>query len=226
MKERPILMSGPLVVQTMKWFKTQTRRVMTCATGPSLSVECHGNGRATLSWLTGAGPGYPVDEQTKEIACPYGVPGDRLWVRETWAIATGEPNDRNAVIRYRSDMALRPLVIPPDWSWAPMSTLTRFHPSIHMPRWASRLTLEIVEVRAQRLQDISEADARAEGVLSEAELNVLRLDMNDANGVTWGRDRFKALWDSINSKRLVGGKPVTWEANPYVWAITYRVVQP
>ena len=83
-KERPILFSGPMVRAILEGRKTVTRRVITQATGPSLSVEMLESGQALLSWLVGHGPGYEVGEKLKFVDCPYGKPGDRLWVRETW----------------------------------------------------------------------------------------------------------------------------------------------
>ena len=85
MKERPILFSGAMVRAILDGRKTQTRRVLKQAVGPSLSVGIEEEpGVAELSWLSGPGPGYDVEETIKRVACPYGQPGDRLWVRETW----------------------------------------------------------------------------------------------------------------------------------------------
>jgi hypothetical protein len=153
--------------------------------------------------------------------CPYGVAGDRLWVRESWQYANwteeGEP-----YIRYAADDAQR-LVdcgqIPEEWidrledKWAGLSTPAnyaidnraadrRWRPSIHMPRWASRITLEITDVRVQRLQDITYEDAEMEGVCCDMSARTFR-------------DHFHALWDRINGAGA-------WNANPWVWALTFR----
>ncbi|HUV48247.1 MAG TPA: hypothetical protein VMX11_04645, partial [Actinomycetes bacterium] len=109
------------------------------------------------------------------LRCPFGVVGDRLWVRETFACP-------ETVRYYRADDAG---ILPPGTKWTP---------SIHMPRWASRLSLTITDVRVQRLQDISEADAEAEG-----------LD---------GRDLFACTWVNLYG-------PKSWLTNPWVWAITF-----
>ena len=142
--------------------------------------------------------------------CPYGRIGDLLWVRETWGLLDTEPSDgpERAHVFYRATDGKRPELRYQLW-----------RPSIFMPRWASRLTLRIVDVRAQRLQEISEADARAEGVRPSAALTVV-----DNHG-SWHpelanthRGALACLWDSLNAKRA------PWGANPPVWAITFELV--
>jgi hypothetical protein len=126
-------------------------------------------------------------EEVVNIRSPYGVPGDRLWVREAWSDASGTGGDQLALYRatYKGHSGI---------AWKP---------SIHMPRWASRDTLEVVSVRPERLQAITEADAIAEGVQM-----VGPADLTD-------RGSFAKLWDSING-------PGSWERNDWVWRIEFR----
>lgn len=149
-------------------------------------------------WLNNCHPQEPIGR------CPYGAPGDRLWVRETWAdVATTDPGMTCAPsLRYR----------------ATGDTAAKWRPSIFMPRWASRITLAVESVTAERLQDITEDEARAEGV----EPIVGKIMVNGVVGDGFiGHPVlcFKALWDSINGKRA------PWEKNPWVWRIAFSVVK-
>ena len=196
MKERPILFSAPMVRALLDGRKTQTRRAVK---------------GEPLRWLNEAGftPGFVADPGN--CLCPYGAPGDRLWVRETFSGPWGCET-------------LRPRHWPegePIWFWADgnpeWGDWTRPRPSIHMPRWASRLTLRITEVRVQRLQTIADHDCLAEGVLEtdfyeQAERKV-------SAGAPWSPERlaFADLWQSING---------TWEVNPWVWAVSFERVKP
>lgn len=140
--------------------------------------------------------------------CPYGVPGDRLWVRETWF--HDFEYDR---LFYRADAdadgTVPYLVHGCAGGGVGNAHIDRWRPSIHMPRWASRLTLEIKAVRVERLQEISEEDARAEGV-EKAEAT------DGALSYVLG---FSDLWDSINAKRGYG-----WHTNPWVWVVEFERV--
>ena len=137
--------------------------------------------------------------------CPYGVPGDRLWVRETWTTESprwdGEKPEAfmDSVLTHNDALLYKATDKDADRIW---------RPSIFMPRWASRITLEITDVRVERLQDISEADAEAEGATPQVVLP------GDAVSYVAG---FYWLWDSINAKRGYG-----WDRNPLVWVITFR----
>ena len=193
--------------------KTQTRRVLKQATGPSLSVGIEDEpGVAELSWLSGDGPGYDVHETVKKVPCPYGQPGDRLWVRESFS-------GPHCMERTEEYPAMPPGQWPnesPIWYWADgepdHGDWTRPRPSIHMPRWASRITLEIVSVRVERLQDISEADAQAEGCEIE-------YDTPDGHGSQPSYYRgYMNLWESING-------PGSWDANPWVWCVEFRRIE-
>jgi hypothetical protein len=185
MKERPILFSAPMVRAILAGTKTQTRRVMK---PQPLSVDGGVPFGNAPKWAH-AEPGSAV------MRCPYGKRGDRLWVRETWAYgihALASSHDEDGPFCYAA-------------TDSKMSRLcTKWRPSIHMPRHASRIKLEVTSVHVERLQDISEADALAEGVNSlpaETRLLTPRLD-------------YVALWNAING-------PGSWEANPWVWVVEF-----
>lgn len=219
MKVRPILFSAPMINALLDGRKTQTRRVV--------------KNEMAYSCLTGD---CPHDLQTEcdkamQATCPYGQPGDLLWCRETWAT--------NKVIRH--PQREKNLLFKADYrdnSGQSQNTLSvamlinagldsgsggKWKPSIFMPRIASRLTLETTGVRVERLQDISEEDARAEGV----KIPVCRAENGD---IRWlrrmcgpyipkdssFREHYALLWSEINGE-------VSWNANPWVWALTFRV---
>lgn len=188
---RPILFSGAMVRALLDGSKTQTRRIVKDLPPWPITEICHDAG-GTGKWM----PNGPAPSGTGMAAghwrlCPYGQPGDRLWVRETFCdLDDGE-------FEYRADGECDPNVVP------------RWTPSIHMPRAASRILLEIVSVRVERLQDISEGDAWAEGV-DKAEA----LSMACADGATAA---YSALWQRINGAG-------SWEANPWVWVVEFKRV--
>jgi hypothetical protein len=124
--------------------------------------------------------------------CPYGQPGDRLWVRETWG-----PCDGGAC--YRADENAESLAVPDGGRW---------RPSIHMPRWASRIDLEVTGVRVERLQDISDADAIAEGSQEPSLVPITGARLSE-------RAVIAALWESIHG-------PGSWGANPFVWVVEFK----
>lgn len=262
MKERPILFSGPMVRAILEGWKTQTRRVVKAE-----------HLRGSME------PGQVLNERTTNDAprwCPYVQPGDRLWVRETWAYNGQayknygpEERRREGYVTYAADGAKVThyfpegpmLPSPPQTLPARMETedevsfenrkndyyinyFRRFRPSIHMPRWASRITLEVTEVRVQRLQEVSEEDARAEGVAPviheewtaydpetegypsfsvepDAEtIACRRLENIRHHGpkvISTAKEQFRLLWLSINGLE-------SWDANPWTWAISFRVL--
>lgn len=188
MTERPIIFSAPMVRALLAGTKTQTRRVVKL---PQM-IEEPGDPDATrVAWLSpsNAEPGwygwmteYP-NEGAAHIRCPYGAPGDRLWVRETWA-------DCGDMVRY--------------YATDDVHHLRRKRSSIHMPRWASRITLEVTAIRVERLQEISRGDAMAEGCPFP----------NMAKGDD-PRKWYADLWDQINGSG-------SWEANPWVWVVDFK----
>lgn len=163
-------------------------------------------------------PGEPVfgvydDNGEWGAKCSYGRPGDLLWVRETWAWYDGMGNECPHIL-YRADNTIIPadvrkerLEIAAAWQDAAMMDYRledRWRPSIHMPKWISRITLEVTAVRDERLQDISEEDAKAEGVTP----SLVGFDLDHLKY----RAGFQMLWDSINAKR-----GYDWNSNPWVW---------
>lgn len=227
MKERPILFSAPMVLALLSGAKTQTRRLVKSielrdgikgvrvpgGAACYLDFEIPG-----LGWRPfGGSPTIPYPPDKVAAACPHGAPGDRLWVRETWAPFDGDLN-RNAApegvgAMYRADRSF--MLEPSQW-----------RPSIHMPRWASRIDLEMTGVRVERLQDISEADARAEGI-REGHHDVPAAMGGGVRtwgigGDEWWTDpvaAFRALWVDINGAG-------SWSANPWVWVVSFRRVRP
>jgi hypothetical protein len=202
MKERPILFSGAMVRALLDGSKTQTRRVLKQATGLSLSVDDKGDGTAELSWLHGDGPGYPVHETTKIVPCPYGIPGDRLWVRESfWGCDMPGFGDQPCVV-YEDEWhgkEYRPAEA------RPFARRFGHIPGIHMPRDASRILLEVTGVRVEGLQHITDDDGWAEGCPEDA---------------TWSLDWYRSLWDSLNASRGYG-----WDVNPWVWVVKFKRIE-
>lgn len=200
MKEKPILFSGPMVRAILEGRKTQTRRLF--------------KGRDYRWWQACGGEigdeGLPVAENSLgdpvTIYGPYQI-GDILWVRERHAM----DRDQTTVI-YRADPMFDDCK-PGDFAW-------KWRPSIHMPRWASRITLEVTEVRAQRLQDITEEDAKAEGADVWPYDPMQPMTTGELGGEHPYRGGFAVLWDAINDHRA------TWNSNPWVWVYAFRRVTP
>ena len=202
MKERPILFSAPMVRAILDGRKTQTRRIVKPQPVQHPSPPCNPDydieWRGFILWLSKGEAAKCMPEY-----CPYGQPGDRLWVRETfYGIRDG--GDGNPCVAYRVDCP--PCFAPKDAKWKP---------SIFMPRWASRITLEITAVRVERLQAITEADAKAEGVKAW-QSEGYRVAHNIFDGTKLA---YAELWNEING-------PGSWAANPWVWVIQFRRVTP
>jgi hypothetical protein len=198
---RPILFSGAMVRALLDGSKTQTRR--------ALKVRCQEIGERDdgSRWPWSENPNTAGDHWH---ACPYGQPGDRLWVRETFldTLGTGVEHRDESGLRHRYAFAAD--CAPGSYGdQARKDYGLKWKPSIHMPRAASRILLEIVSVRVERLQDISEGDAWAEGV-DKAEA----LSMPCADGATAA---YSALWQRINGAG-------SWEANPWVWVVEFKRV--
>lgn len=201
MKERPILFSGPMVRAILEGRKTVTRRAVKPWQVPTLQED----GRWLATAQRHARWGFGVDgkdaqacaaELASSGCCPYGSPGRRLWVRETYA-------DIGCRLTYRADTDDGAHCMVKKWI-----------PSIHMPRSACRLMLEVTAVRVERLQDISEEQAIAEGPPG--------LTFPAPPGSHWvtedGRRRaFMRLWDDVNGAGA-------WDANPWVWVVEFKRV--
>ncbi len=239
MKERPILFTGPMVRAIIEGRKTVTRRVMKYQPHEDASVTV-GNYNVTVVDRHGEqqpGPeafGAWWSDGERGCICPHGQPGDRLWVRETWTDVNlcGAP-----ALAYRADEDIRDLMEEPGFlddrgafnyddprvkpypfaCWYADLDQARWRPSIHMPRWASRILLEITAVRVERLQDISEEQAKAEGVRDAGEGS---FDVEDSKHFAADpRESFASLWSSINGES-------SWDANPWVWCIEFKRVTP
>lgn len=211
-KERPIIFSGDMVRAILDGRKSMTRRVLNPQPNDVKGWKCAGI----------------QDDSVKY--CPHGQPGDRLWVRETFQYVSCDdgpfesrdkgmyfPNDEERFrIEYLSTMG-------PVIEWDPPN----FRPSIHMPRWASRITLEVTGVRVERVQDITEDDAKAEGVAMGYEALKIEIPENASMEmierysnpplVESHQIGFKKLWNSINDKRGYG-----WDKSPQVWVVEFK----
>lgn len=197
MKEKPILFSGPMIRAILANTKTQTRRIfkpdrMTWDANGRYTTHAMRGGELSV---TGSGPFKP---SSWLHYCPYGQPGDRLWVRETFGHFERKENFApGCEVFYRADG--ESLAVEP------------WRPSIHMPRWASRITLEVTGVRVETLQDIDLADALAEGI---SDTGALILD-SAGNEQVGPIAEYAVLWEQING-------PDSWAANPWVWVIEFR----
>lgn len=215
-RERPILFSGPMIKAILSGQKTVTRRVI--KPQPPEGSEIATINEAEGWWEVAALPGFGgcmPNVSRGAIACPYGEAGDRLWVRETFRVtgASGYGGVTNAVsIEYRAGGAK---IFPATWEQYDKAAgnTEGWRPSIVLPRWASRITLEVVSVRIERVQDITPQDAAAEGfdLHSWSERGVLSRD------ALMG---FRDLWDKLNGPRGFG-----WDSNPFVWVISFRRIE-
>lgn len=200
MNEKPILFNSEMVNAILSGRKTQTRRIM--RDQPEVippEDECGVPGY----WIPYNAGKTMVRNEMMTIACPLGNPGDQLWVRETWA--------RYNIDQASHDMAYR-ATTPADW---PKDGLWR--PSIHMPRWASRINLLITGVRVERLNDISEQDAISEGLECYVDDGVPYYGPFN-NGDCRPDVVFRGLWDSIYGQK----EGENWQANPWVWVIEFE----
>jgi hypothetical protein len=204
MKERPILFSAPMVRAILDGSKTQTRRIRGLEAvniNPDArvgAVHSHHNLWDFVMHDNGTQRG---------IKCPYGQPGDQLWVRETFKFRQGGPvyDAAGGVMDSMDDeLTYRATNPKSSKSWTP---------SIHMPRWASRIHLEITGIRVERLQACSGIDAKAEGVAIPAHIP------HDGADLDWAIREYKALWESINGEG-------SWDANPWVWVVEFKVIKP
>ena len=214
MSERGIIFSGPMVRAILADRKTVTRRLVRANTkrlagardlaaaqpmAGGLFVPSSG---MVLSTASG---GLSKAMQDTILHCPYGARGDRLWVRETWQTCT-DPDDRDPdEVVYAADHdGEHPGFAEDGWSW---------RPSIYMPRWASRITLEIERTRVERLHAITDDDARAEGCAGGHD------SIPGYRFSATPREHFEHLWREIH-----GGGANPWPANPWVWVVSFRLL--
>lgn len=209
MIERPILFSGPMVRAILDGSKSQTRRVVR---GQKRIAHDVTNFNLGAFWGWAANDAAVRELGSQNLQCPYGTPGERLWVRESFTWRRG--NGIRPWYRADGEQPTREDGQPIPWDAGP-----RWHPSIHMPRRICRITLEVTDVRVERLQDISEDDARAEGVDDgPGRGSHVYPSPRAARGPLGHRGVFRELWDTINGKRA------PWASNPWVWAVSFRRV--
>lgn len=236
MKERPILFSGSMVRALLAGRKTQTRRVVKPQPDDSID-SLHGGKfrkRAPYTVLnndTDRSLGYGFQDESHDWLCPYGQPGDRLWVRETFycddfqypniELGTCSQAEYNhEYLYYRADAPKGRIdELIPECEKGP----SPWKPSIHMPRFASRITLEITGVRVERLNEISEEDAIAEGLErcipgDPHPLPYWAVPGTNGLGNTDPVYCYRRLWESINGAR-------SWELNPWVWVVEFKVLE-
>lgn len=217
-KERPILFSAPMVRAILEGRKTVTRRPVK---------------GAGLKWLEEFTPEYVADPANS--LCPFGKPGERLWVRETWGVISHDFDEQGNMVDWVPDRPATPIREMPfgrgyysghaiyradgEVVWAGDDDgggddRPAWKPSIHMPRRACRILLEITNVRVERLQDISRSDIRAEGLQCPPELASDDVSPNY-------RDFYPAAW-----KELWNSTGGDWDANPWVWVVEFKRVTP
>lgn len=230
--ERPIRFNAAMVRATLDGRKTVTRQLVPSWQLPKeISQDCDDS----LRWMSIAQRhprwGFGVFGSTEDecmanyradyaSCCPYGEPGDHLWVRETWAET--DRCDGTPVVAFAAggcvaigrDGARGPDVLIRNFAWDEAPHVDRWRPSIHMPRWASRIQLEITDVWVERLQEISDDDAMAEGIAP--------YKSGWTNGLLGPFSSpalaFLDLWESING-------PGSWDQNPWVWVVKFRVAR-
>lgn len=200
MKERPILFNGDMVRAILDGRKTQTRRPVKPQPEP-IPEDVWKDKRVPSErqfWWPSKKAGQMVELRDMALLAPLGTVGDQLWVRETWRM-----DAYNIAAEYRASTS------------ALMEHIAPWKPSIHMPRWASRIDLEITRVWVERVQDITEEDAKREGVKVGEDRSYSFAE----HGLKYEphKDAFRDLWQSIYG---------TWDANPWVWAYEFRRIKP
>jgi hypothetical protein len=205
MKAHPILFSAPMIHALLEGRKTQTRRIIK---GKNIFISASG---AVMDM---------ADGHIKEIKFPYGEQGGYLWVRETWycdhykvqrGLSFKEVPDARELLYYRATDCDKNGSCYTGFSGETMDV--PWNSSIHMPRWASRLTLKMTGMKVEQLQDISEADAKAEGV------QVRDIFYPDESRTDYSYcHQFRLLWESINGEG-------SWDLNPWVWVPEFEVIK-
>lgn len=224
MKERGMIFNGEMVRAILDGRKTQTRRIMKVQPQPSKSRQgdfwLSSKKLESMVHVSDLAPGNsPIADCHlffQEHCCPFGTVGDRIWVRETWAEAGAGAPDLKI---YRANY---PAHVPSHYENVPPAEDIRWTPSIHMPRWASRILLEITDVRVERLNSISEEDCWAEGIEAVDGLfeNTEIIDMALKIGCCFedSKPMFALLWQSIYGAD-------SWQANPWVWVVEFKRIE-
>ncbi|WP_277973198.1 hypothetical protein [Pantoea agglomerans] len=226
MKERPIIFNAEMVRAVLDGRKTQTRRIM--REQPEVIPKEDECGKPGF-WIPFNAGKTMVRNEDMYIACPFGLKGDRLWVRETWSVVSHAFDDDGLMIDYVPDRPAKAVHEKPfgrgyysghaiyaadgGFTWGDddgcVDGRSCWKPSIHMPRWASRITLEITGVRVERLASVSTGDARAEGYPAER-----AADGGPLDAWLWFRD----LWDGIYPEQ-------SFKVNPWVWVVEFKRVE-
>lgn len=215
MKERPILFSTPMVRAILDGRKTQTRRIAVKTSQPRSVYVTDFDFKELKIEVENIHSGHRYWKQ-----CPYGIPGDRLWVRESgWE----RPERTEKMMREGADTWPRFAYAADGWSEQDRADFKAWgfkpRPSIHMPRWASRILLEITGVRVERLADISEEDAAAEGIYNDGDVIPFNgpwfVEPHDTQGYSTASDCYCALWEKINGAG-------SWMTNPWVWVVQFK----
>lgn len=223
-RERPILFSGTMTRAILDGSKTQTRRVVN-PSGRIVEMKwspLHPERGLRVTVRTGPRSTHtgPIGDHLD--ACPYGQPGDRLWAKETWRVVSGAESE----IGYRATASWQRFhgEADPAWwrrwekkSWSKDLARMTWVPSIYMPRWASRITLEVTSVRVERLHEITEADARAEGMAAKACADCAPTATNCPECLS-AREAFSLLWGGINGTD-------SWVSNPWVWVVSFKRIE-
>ena len=243
MSERPIMFRPEMVRAILAGTKTQTRRPIKrgqvfrfCREGEGPcdldAAERRAINAEPFHWEQG-NPAHPSMEQLLTL-CPFGVPGDRLWVKETWMnVCDWDSGRPTGEIIYRATWeGEEPVLMDDDGGCAENkdgSLKSGWRSSMMMPRWASRLTLEIVSVRVERVQDISADDAMAEGIGQTAFWTPKELNDRPFEEKWWDdfefwsrypRIAYQRAWDSMYAK-----SPHAWAANPWVWVVEFKRIE-
>ncbi|QFH36976.1 morphogenetic protein [Enterobacter hormaechei] len=209
--ERGMIFNGEMVRAILDGRKTQTRRIM-----KNQPAGDYPDTPALIRSVDGGFQWYGHYGESSIFNCPFGAVGDRIWVRETWADAGASAPDLKL---YRANY---PAHVPTHYENLPPASDIRWTPSIHMPRWASRITLEITGVRIERLNGISEADAEAEGIdmdaLADSQDCYDCIAGHNMTGRPTATGAFKYLWESIYGSD-------SWRANPWVWVIEFKRIE-
>ncbi|HIE8893569.1 TPA: hypothetical protein ACXP4G_002990 [Klebsiella pneumoniae] len=216
MKERGMIFNGEMVRAILDGRKTQTRRIMAPQPADDIERGIFPNPEA-IGWKSSLRHKHG---STTAHFCPYGKPGDRIWVREAFRVHSRATDVATLVYKAseRNSWTEQTRRVPVAVCNKP-ATPEKWTPSLHMPRWASRILLEITDVRVERLNAISEEDARAEGIIDGGCLNCGESEpCGCANPEPDATDAFAYLWQSIYGQE-------SWNANPWVWVIEFKRVE-
>ncbi|EPY4802967.1 hypothetical protein ACXDID_003980 [Klebsiella pneumoniae] len=216
MKERGMIFNGDMVRAILDGRKTQTRRIM--APQPADDIErCIFPNPDAIGWKSSLKHKHG---STTAHFCPFGAVGDRIWVREAFRVHSRATDVATLVYKAseRNSWTEQTHRVPVAVCNKP-ATPEKWTPSLHMPRWASRILLEITSVRVERLNAISEEDARAEGIIDGGCLNCGEPEpCGCANPEPDATDAFAYLWQSIYGQE-------SWNANPWVWVISFERIE-